>query len=185
MSAFRYQGVPIFNWHGVVLTALIAVSLAAPVLGAKAPAAKPAPEKAPVAIQAAPATPPNAPASSDLPVSEEFHYNGAGRRDPFKSLLILQEKKKDVSMLPPIQQVDLSTFKVVGIIMDNISGNRAMVRAPDSKTYVVKKGDIIGKNEGEVVSIDFQGITVKEKFLDFMNKETATTTVLKVTDKQK
>jgi len=113
----------------------------------------------------------------------EFFYQSLGRRDPFKSLLVLQEKQKDTSKLPPIQQVDLTSFKVVGLIMDESSGNRAMIKAPDGKSYVIQKGDIVGKNEGEVLSINFDGITVKEKFLDYLDNETTVTTVLKVTEK--
>ena len=45
---------------------------------------------------------------------ESFHYDPAGRRDPFKSLLDLQSKAKDVSMLPPIQQLDLNEIKIIG-----------------------------------------------------------------------
>ncbi len=167
--------------HGrgtLILLAILALFLGVrPVFGAPpapAQAAAPAP-----AAMAAPA------AAAQNPSADEFHYNWAGRRDPFKSLLVLQEKKRDVSMLPPIQQVDLATFKVLGIILDKLAGNRAMLQAPDAKTYVIKKGDLIGKNEGEILSIEMNGITVKEKFVDYLNKETNVTTVLKVADKQK
>ena len=130
--------------------------------------------------------PPAAPAAqAPAAAPEDFHYGGALRRDPFKSLLVLQEKKRDVSMLPPIQQVDLQTFKVVGVIQDQMAGNRAMVQGPDGKTYVIKKGDIIGKNEGEIMDISLSGISVRERFLDFMNKETIVNTVLRVSEKQK
>jgi type IV pilus assembly protein PilP len=129
--------------------------------------------------------PPPQPAAPAPPVPEEYSYRGMGRRDPFKSLLALQEKKRDISLLPPIQQVELSSFKVVGIIVDPTSGNRAMVKAPDGKSYVVKKGDIMGKNDGEVAEIGMAGLTVRERYLDFMGKETVVSTVLKVTDKLK
>jgi Tfp pilus assembly protein PilP len=125
------------------------------------------------------------PALQEIPATGregDFSYKSLGRRDPFKSLLVLQEKKKDTSKLPPIQQVDLTSFKVVGLIMDEASGNRAMVKAPDGISYVIKKGDIIGKNEGEVLSISFDGITVREKFLDYLDNETTVTTVLKVSE---
>jgi Tfp pilus assembly protein PilP len=145
--------------------------------GAPAPPAATAP-----AAPSAPTAPTVAPAGTS---EEEFHYVGTGRRDPFKSLLVLQEKKKDYSKLPPIQQVDLQVLKVLGVVMDQKGSNRAMIQTPDGKTYVIKKGDIIGKNEGEVVSIGLDGITIREQFLDFMKKETVVTTVLKVSEKQK
>ena len=109
----------------------------------------------------------------------EFHYDSSGRRDPFKSLLTLEKKQRDITQLPPIQQFDLESVKVVGIIADPGRGTRAMVRAPSGQTFVVHVGTVIGKNEGEVVEITLQGIRILEKFLDFMNRETRKETFLK------
>jgi type IV pilus assembly protein PilP len=141
----------------------------------------------------APAAPGNAPASSApvpsahqqsapgglLVPGSEFRYDPAGRRDPFKSLLQLEKKQRDLSQLPPIQQFDLESVKVVGIVVDPQRGAQAMVRAPSGQTFVVRVGTVIGKNEGEVVEITLQGIRIVEKFLDFMNRETRKETFLK------
>ena len=111
--------------------------------------------------------------------SSEFRYDSTGRRDPFKSLLELEKKQRDITQLPPIQQFDLETVKVVGVVVDPGRGAQAMVRAPNGQTFVVRVGTIIGKNEGEVVEITLQGIRILEKFLDFMNRETRKETFLK------
>jgi type IV pilus assembly protein PilP len=102
---------------------------------------------------------------------ENFRYNAAGRRDPFKSLLVLQEKKKDISLLPPIQQLDLKEIRITGIVMDEREGPRAMIKAK-GRTFIVKKGTIIGKNEGEVIEVTLLGFRVVEKYVDFMGRET-------------
>jgi len=81
--------------------------------------------------------------------------------------------------LPPIQQFELETVKVVGIVVDPLRTTQAMVRAPSGQTFVVRVGTVIGKNEGEVVEITLQGIRILEKFLDFMNRETRKETFLK------
>ena len=109
----------------------------------------------------------------------EFRYDSTGRRDPFKSLLQLEKKQRDVSQLPPIQQFEVETAKVVGIVIDPVRGAQAMIRAPNGQTFVVRVGTIMGKNEGEVVEITLQGIRIVEKFLDFMNRETRKETILK------
>jgi len=152
----------------VVCGLLLAFSLAAAASAAKAepPAAGEATAPAP------------APGGLLVPASE-FRYDAAGRRDPFKSLLQLEQKQRDISQLPPIQQFDLETVKVVGIIVDAVSGPHAMVRAPSGQTFVVRVGTVIGKNEGEVVEISLRGIRILEKFLDFMNRETRKETFLK------
>ena len=114
---------------------------------------------------------------------ETFRYNPAGRRDPFKSLLQLQSKQKDLSSLPPVQQLDLAQIKITGVVMDEVEGPRAMIKSPTGRTFVVKKGMIIGKNEGEIIEVSLQGIRVVEKFVDFIGKETLRETFIKTRSK--
>ena len=147
----------------------------APAAGAITPAAAPQPSSA-SATQVAPRPP--APGELLVP-SSEFRYDSTGRRDPFKSLLELEKKQRDTTLLPPIQQFDIETAKVVGIVVDPGRTTQAMVRAPNGQTFVVRVGTIMGKNEGEVVEITLQGIRITEKFLDFMNRETRKETFLK------
>ncbi len=159
---------------------------------------------APFVCHAAPPSPgeaeskaPVAPAAANVPAVEvpgapqalvpggllvpgsEFRYDATGRRDPFKSLLELEKKQRDLSQLPLIQQIDLETLRVVGVVVDPSRGAQAMVKAPNGRTFVVRVGTIIGKNEGEVVNITLEGIHILEKFLDFMNRETRKETFLK------
>lgn len=145
------------------------------------PAVVAAPAQQPAAAPATvnPAAPPLLAPGELLVPSSEFRYDATGRRDPFKSLLELEKKQRDLSQLPPIQQVDLEVLKVVGVVVDPVSGAQAMVRAPNNQTFVVRVGTIVGKNEGEIVEISLKGIRVLEKFLDFMNRETRKETFLK------
>jgi type IV pilus assembly protein PilP len=153
----------------IVLAFFLAAVAAGQVAAQEAPAAPaataaPAEEAAPKAEQGR--------SVAEILEDENFHYNSAGRRDPFKSLLTLQEKKKDISLLPPIQQLELKQIKVTGIVMDEKEGPRAMIKAPNGRTFIVKKGTIIGKNEGEVIEVSLQGFRVVEKYVDFMGRET-------------
>jgi type IV pilus assembly protein PilP len=143
-----------------------------------APAAQPpgAPPQSPAAPSATQGAPP---AGGVLVPASGFRYDPTGRRDPFKSLLQLEKKQRDVTALPPIQQFDLETAKVVGIVIDPGRTPQAMIKAPNGQTFVVRPGTIVGKNEGEVVEITIKGIRVVEKYLDFMNRETRKETFLK------
>ena len=148
-----------------------------PAAAPTAPAAA-QPAGAPPAVLGAP--PPAQPAAGGVLVpSSGFRYDPTGRRDPFKSLLQLEKKQRDVTMLPPIQQFDLDTVKVVGIIIDPERTPQAMIKAANGQTFVVRPGTIVGKNEGEVVEITMKGIRVVEKYVDFMNRETRKETFLK------
>ena len=137
----------------------------------------PAPGAAATAAAAAPAAAPSGGAL--LVPGSGFRYDPTGRRDPFKSLLQLEKKQRDVTSLPPIQQFDLETVKVVGIIVDPGRTPQAMIKAANGQTFVIRPGTIVGKNEGEVVEISMKGIRVVEKYVDFMNRETRKETFLK------
>ncbi len=132
-----------------------------PCLAQKAPAEGPQGKEAPAAADV-----------SELLEDESFHYVPEGKRDPFRSLLILEEKKKDISQLPPIQQFDVNDIMISGIVLDDEQGPRAMIRSPNGMTFVVKKGTIVGKNEGEVIEVTLDGIRVVEKYIDFTGNET-------------
>jgi type IV pilus assembly protein PilP len=142
----------------------VPAAMTVPPQGAPAAAAVPAPAPVPGVL---------------LVPGSEFRYDSTGRRDPFKSLLQLEKKQRDVTQLPPIQQFELESVKVVGVVVDRVRGTQAMVKTPNNQTFVVKVGTIMGKNEGEVVEITLQGIRVVEKYLDFMNRETRKETFLK------
>lgn len=97
----------------------------------------------------------------------EFVYEPAGRRDPFVALL---EVKKAVAVdegpLTPLQTYDVGQLRLAGVVVGH-NAPVAMVMAPGGKSYVLKKGDRVGKNHGKVVDITESGVLVKERFYDF------------------
>jgi type IV pilus assembly protein PilP len=105
--------------------------------------------------------------SENLPSSLVF----TDRKDPFKSFVTLQvQAGKPTSSTGtkdrlPIQSYDLSKFKVAGIIVGLIE-NRALVIDPAGKGYVVKKGMLIGDNDGRISKITATTIEVIENYRD-------------------
>ena len=100
-------------------------------------------------------------------VSEIDHHIGrvdTGRRP-------VPEKKKAKKRIPqtPLERIDLSQLKLVGIIMAS-SGNRALVEESSGKGYVIKKGTYIGINSGKVVKIKKEKVVVEEEFEDVFGK---------------
>ena len=65
----------------------------------------------------------------------------------------------------PIHSFDVSQFKLIGIIT---AGNekRVMVTDPTGKGYVLKRGMLIGRNNGKVISITSNGVDILEHFRD-------------------
>jgi type IV pilus assembly protein PilP len=97
----------------------------------------------------------------------EFEYVSEGRRDPFVPLSRIK-RPLVVSQEPatPLQSYDLSQFRLIGVIVGK-GDSKAMVVAPDGKSYVLYKGVKIGKNSGVVTEITSDTILIEEKYYDF------------------
>ena len=102
-------------------------------------------------------------------------YDAIGKIDPFEPLFsekpVSVKKKKDKKRIPrtPLERIDLSQLKLVGIILAS-SGNRALVEESSGKGYVIKKGTYIGVNSGKVVKIKKEKVVVEEEFEDVFGK---------------
>jgi len=98
--------------------------------------------------------------TSDSGVKDShFTYSPQGRRDPFKTLI--QEKQKVVKkgkgrsekLKGPLEKFELSQYRLIALMV--VKGvPRAMVKAPDGKSYTVKVGEYIGMNDGIVKNIE-------------------------------
>ena len=102
-------------------------------------------------------------------------YDPTGKIDPFQPLFqdkpVLTKKSQLKKRQPqtPLERIDLSQLKLVGIILAS-SGNRALVEESTGKGYVIKKGTYIGINSGKVVKIQKETVIVEEEFEDVSGK---------------
>jgi type IV pilus assembly protein PilP len=97
----------------------------------------------------------------------EFTYVIKGRRDPFVPLTQIRRPiEKSVEPATPLERYDLPQFKLIGVIVGK-GDPKAMVVAPDGKSYLLSKGLKIGKNNGVILDINGESIVVEEKYYDF------------------
>lgn len=125
--------------------------------------------------------PPPAPKADPIAPVEVYKYNPSGKRDPFRSLLVVQEKatgprKED---LPPLQRYGVQDFVLGGITWD-AKGAMAVVRAPDGKGYILKKGVSIGPNKGIITKITPSNVVVLEKITNYKGKEESREVILEL-----
>ena len=104
-------------------------------------------------------------------------YNPEGKLDPFAPLI----KEKPVNLpvkhgkavrrklLTPLEKLDLSQLKLVGILRAQ-SGNKALVEEESGKGYVIKKGMYIGIHSGKVAKILPDRIIIEEEVEDIYGK---------------
>ena len=87
-----------------------------------------------------------------------FSYGPKGRRDPFKPLVQKKEfakksKGRADKVKGPLEMFELSQYRLIAIMV--VKGiPRAMIKAPDGKSYTVKIGQYIGMNDGIVKNIE-------------------------------
>lgn len=94
-------------------------------------------------------------------IKDQFTYNPAGRRDPFMSLVkkISTTVAKPKVNLGPLGKYELGQLRLMAMMV--VDGTpRAMVKAPDGKSYTVKNGDLVGPSGGVVVRIETKKIEV-------------------------
>jgi len=157
---------------GTGLVGMIALALLVAGCGQEAPPAppkKPGGKKVEAPMPKADAKP--VPTEQQLEEARPvFSYDPSARRDPFVPLI---ETKKPVfasdEPLTPLQQVELSQMRLVGVITGK-GEPMAMVSAPGGKSYILKKGVKVGRNNGVVIGVDAEGVSVREKYYDFVGE---------------
>jgi type IV pilus assembly protein PilP len=150
----------------------------------------PAPAPAKPGSKTAPGRPPT-PSTSQTAIAKSSSrgraiYNPKGKTDPFEPLFrakprVAMLKKKSKKRIPrtPLEKIDLSQLRLVGIILAS-SGNKALVEESNGKGYVIKKGTYMGTNAGKVVKIEKDKIVVAEEYEDVIGNVTLRNKELKL-----
>ncbi|MBU0993672.1 MAG: pilus assembly protein PilP [Proteobacteria bacterium] len=97
-------------------------------------------------------------------------YDPVGKVDPFKPLFTepaadtsgAMTKRKKRKPLTPLELVDISQLKLVGIVR-SADKDRALVEEINGKGYIIKEGTYIGTNSGKVVQILRDRVIVEEE----------------------
>jgi len=108
-------------------------------------------------------------------------YTAKSRRDPFASIIVTTKAKmeKKKKSLNPLENFDVTDFKLMGIIYD---GKRyyASVVLPDNKAYTLKAGMNAGLYGGKVAKITNDAIIFNEYVVDYLGVKQLKKTELKL-----
>jgi Tfp pilus assembly protein PilP len=100
----------------------------------------------------------------------EYTYDPVGKPDPFKPFIQLSAKEIPKGLrLTPLQKYDISQLKLVAIIIAP-EGNIALVEDSLGKGYFVRKGTLIGKNDGKVKKILIDKVIIEEVYQDVVGQ---------------
>jgi type IV pilus assembly protein PilP len=101
-----------------------------------------------------------------------YVYDPTGKKDPFRSFVLDRLKEQDdATAASPLAQFDLAQLSVTGMVWQS-DRRRALVLDPAGQAYIVKVGDRIGKNDGEILEIGDASLVVKESYVDFHGDKT-------------
>ena len=91
----------------------------------------------------------------------QYSYDPAGRRDPFKSLLVRERSRE--ARPPGIGGLSVDEMELQGIWRTR-SGWLAQVRGSDNKSYLLRKGDVLF--DGEVLDVKANELTLRQNVND-------------------
>lgn len=139
-------------------------------------APKPGPQKPKAAVAS------DADKKDEIKVEKEAYvYESKGRRDPFLPVIVVQkEKPHRKKKANPIENADLDELKLIAILSDASHQYYAMISLPDGKAYTVRKGTIIGLNEGRIESITKDSVLIREQVKDYKGQPKIKDTILKL-----
>lgn len=88
----------------------------------------------------------------------------ASDRNPFQSYLIVSRGADGPAKIKgPLECCELGSFKLVAIVVGSAdSEGFALIQAPDTKRFVIRKGDVLGTREGRVVKFTSKAVFVRE-----------------------
>lgn len=94
------------------------------------------------------------------------------RRDPFRPFTLSTKRApvKRRDNLSPLERYELGQLKLVGIVADPKNAN-ALIEDASGLGYVVRVGTLIGSNDGKVIAIKRDGITIQESYVDLYGAE--------------
>jgi len=115
-----------------------------------------------------------------------FQYDAKNLPDPFvpfiKAKSTKQIKKKGIKNLGPLQKIDPTQLKLIGIVYskDKKIPPMALVVLPNKKGYILKIGTHVGQNGGYVKNIFKDKVTIVEPTFNIFGEKSYKEIILKL-----
>lgn len=114
-------------------------------------------------------------------------YDPSGRRDPFQPLLSTKKSREALVPTklecPPLQEFEPVTLKLVGIVWGEI-GPKAMVKAPNGRSYTLSENMLVGPHCARVQRIESTGVILEQTRQDGEGKVLKEEVVLRLRERE-
>jgi type IV pilus assembly protein PilP len=128
---------------------------------------------------AVPATGPAVEPARAVEPTEDAPYDSMGRRDPFRPPSVGVSRQQRGEPTTPLQRYDVGQLKLVAIIYDTHEP-RAVLEDEAGLGYIVKRGTLVGLNDGEIRAIERGRIVVEEQTIDYYGESHPSEIVLEL-----
>lgn len=108
-----------------------------------------------------------------------YRYEPFGKPDPFEPIFSMKKTGETPLVKSPLEEYNVEQFELVGVIW-GMKHPVAIVRAPNGRTYIIKKGTRMGRNNGRVTRITEGKIYVVEEYEDIYGHITTGEVVLEL-----
>lgn len=137
------------------------------------------PAKAGAAKPGSKAKPPGGGGTSYATGGQDYFYDPTDKRDPFRSFQFDDEDEKDKKSFGPLADFELGQLELSAVIWD-ANNPRALILDPGGRSYIVREGSQIGKNNGEVIHIGDNIVLVQETYENFAGERTTKDVELRI-----
>ena len=109
---------------------------------------------------------------------KDYFYDQRGKRDPFRTFRFDDDdsEKKDFG---PLGDFELGQLELSAVIWD-ANNPRALILDPGGRSYIIREGAAIGKNNGQVIHIGDNLVLVKETYENFAGERTTKDVELRI-----
>ena len=109
----------------------------------------------------------------------DYFYDPRGKRDPFRSYRFVDEEGPEKKEFGPLGDFELGQLELSAVIWD-ATNPRALILDPGGRSYIVREGSQIGKNNGQVIHIGDNLVLVKETYENFAGEKTTKDVELRI-----
>ncbi|MAG29817.1 MAG: hypothetical protein CL908_02855 [Deltaproteobacteria bacterium] len=109
----------------------------------------------------------------------DYFYDPRDKRDPFRSFRYVDDDKPRKKDFGPLGDFELGQLELQAVIWD-ATNPRALILDPGGRSYIIREGSAIGKNNGQVIHIGDNLVLVKETYENFAGEQTTKDVELRI-----
>jgi type IV pilus assembly protein PilP len=110
---------------------------------------------------------------------QDYFYDPRNKRDPFRSFRFMDEEDDHEQDFGPLADFELGQLELSAVVWD-ANNPRALILDPGGRSYIVREGSLIGKNQGQVIHIGDNLVLVKETYENLAGEKTTKDVELRI-----